>query len=84
MEAIMGHAPLKSWEAWWERGNDGRRTLIVTGKAQVETAPTLKEHAAEYPEPEVLYLRFSTLKYGTDDITVRFEKENPTFTRRFI
>ena len=56
MEAIVGHAPLRSWKAWWEQGNDGKRTLIVTGEAKVEAAPTLKEHAPE-PESGILYLQ---------------------------
>ena len=73
----MGHAPLRSWKAWWEQGNDGKRTLIVTGEAKVEAAPTLKEHAPKDPKSGVLYLRFSTAlnNMGQKWKIVRFEKE---------
>ncbi|GEC48474.1 hypothetical protein ACK28Q_42345 [Bradyrhizobium japonicum] len=82
----MGHVNLKFWRAWESpeierrRGDDfdiSKRTLIVTGKVEVEaaTTPALEEVAGRSDEPTVLYLNFPAYNYGTSWKPVWFQKE---------
>lgn len=82
----MGHANLKFWKAWESREIERRRsddfdvhkrTLIVTGKVEVQavTTPTLEEDVGRSDEPRILYLKFQTLHLGKTWKPVWFQKE---------
>lgn len=81
----MGHANLKFWKAWESpdierrRPDDfdkDRRTLIVTGKVEVEaaTTPMLEEDTGR-SSAKTLYLNFPALKAGKAWKPVWFQKE---------
>jgi hypothetical protein len=73
----MGHANLKFWTALEyadidDKSDKSKRTLVVTGQAEVNEAPTLEEQAA----PQDADLKFSTLEYkGNSWKTVWFQKK---------
>jgi hypothetical protein len=54
-----------------------RRTLIVTGKVEVDATatPILEEDIGQSGEPKTLYLKFRTLKSGNFWKPVWFQKE---------
>lgn len=82
----MGHANLRFWKAWetpeeeHRRSDDfdsSKRTLIVTGKVEVETSakPMLEEHTKLNGKPKTLYLKFRALEEGRSWKPVWFQKD---------